>query len=80
MRENKDNKSSEIMSKQAEEVGWLRVRHVVGVLYLKEKGEMWTWKQEWNVIWLLCDCVPQFYRSCCEWLKSLGLVCDSFAY
>lgn len=44
MRENKDNNSSEMMSKLAEEVGWLRVRQAVRDLYLKEKGEMWTWK------------------------------------
>lgn len=43
MRENKNNKSSEIMSKQAEEVGWLRVGQAVEDLYLKEKGNMWTW-------------------------------------
>lgn len=44
MRENKNNKSSEIMSKQAEEVGWLRIRQAVEDLKdLKEKGDMWTW-------------------------------------
>lgn len=39
MRENKNSKSSDIMSKQAEEVGWLR--QAVEDLHLKEKGDMW---------------------------------------
>lgn len=45
------------MSKQAEEVGWLRIGQAIEDLYLKEKGDTWTWSEEQNTIWLKCGFV-----------------------